>query len=151
MAALLHLLCALTASSAASTSIRFIEDFERDGALDAWRLRQVDATIEVAADSAGSAAPSLAASEASIPDRRLRLTYLKWHGGQNKWPSARLSYGDGLFDVEDWTGYESLKFEAWNSHSRAALLKIRVDDGEGDRSIQLISVPPKNGQPAVWR
>ena len=143
MAALLHLLCALTASSAASTSIRFIEDFERDGALDAWRLRQVDATIEVAADSAGSAAPSLAASEASIPDRRLRLTYLKWHGGQNKWPSARLSYGDGLFDVEDWTGYESLKFEAWNSHSRAALLKIRVDDGEGDRSIQLISVPPK--------
>ena len=78
-----------------------------------------------------------------MPDRRLRLTYLKWHTGQNRWPSARLSYGDGLFDVEDWTGYESLKFEAWNSHSSVALLKIRVDDGDGDRSIQLISVPPK--------
>jgi hypothetical protein len=130
---------------AAQASIRVLEDFERDDALEAWQLRQIDAVVELAADSVGSTVTSLAAAAAREPDRRLRLTYQKWQAGQNKWPSARLSFGDGLFDLDDWSGYETLLFEAWNSHSRTALVKIRIDDADGDRSIQLVAVPPR-----VW-
>ena len=130
---------------AAQASIWVLEDFERDDALEAWQLRQIDAVVELAADSVGSTVTSLAAAAAREPDRRLRLTYQKWQAGQNKWPSARLSFGDGLFDLDDWSGYETLLFEAWNSHSRTALVKIRIDDADGDRSIQLVAVPPR-----VW-
>ena len=111
-------------------SIRLLEDFERPNPLGDWKLRQVDATIETVADSLQTL------------DRRLALTYKKWVPGQSQWPSARLKYGDGLFTNGDWSPFERIVFTAHAGSSRTITLKLRIDDADGDRSIQLIPVVP---------
>ena len=121
-AALLLGLSAAAASSPAER-VRILDDFE--GGAGHWRLRQASLELVAADPRPGSAA---------------RLQYPRWTRGAGKWPSARLHFGEGRFDVGDWGGFTSLKFEARSLLGGTAHLKLRIDDAEGRRAVRILAV-----------
>ena len=92
-----------------------LEDFSRPAALEAWTLLQVEGQ----ADSAAGVA---------------YLHYPQWSPGRDKWPAATLDFGRGGFDQRDWTGYDYLCFPVRNDGAVPAVLKVRLDDEEGQRA-----------------
>ena len=113
---------AVAAASAPADRVRVLEDFDRAGH---WRLRQASLDLVEAAAGPGSAA---------------RLQYPRWTRGAGKWPSARLHFGDGGFDIGDWSVFSSLKFEARSQLGGTAHLKLRIDDAEGRRAVRILAV-----------
>ena len=122
-AAALLLGLSAAASSAPADRVRVLEDFE--GGAGHWRLRQASLELVAADPGTGSAA---------------RLQYPRWTRGAVKWPSARLHFGEGGFDVGDWSDFTSLKFEARSLLAGTAHLKLRIDDAEGRRAVRILAV-----------
>ena len=114
---------AAAAAFAQAESVRVLEDF--DGGAGHWRLRQASLELVAVGPGPGSAA---------------RLQYSRWSRGAGKWPSARLHFGEGRFDVGDWSDFTALKFEAQSLLGGTAHLKLRIDDAEGRRAVRILPV-----------
>lgn len=120
------LLCLCLMSLAAQAKTFVLEDFATYQNRFYWIFRGLHATVPADQNSAGA-----------------RLTFPKWQEGAEAFPAAIIEYGKGNFQNADWSEYQVLAFDIYNSGDSTVRLPIRLDDLHGTAMLDEMELPPR--------
>lgn len=71
-------------------------------------------------------------AHASSGKHALKVAFPKWEKGMNEWPAIYLAYADGKgYPTTNWSGYETLAFDAWVKGDKGQAMSIELRDKKG--------------------